>query len=77
MCDQLTEGQLAWAPLEKQFDTVVIGDEENQRKYPICGGRNDEYKKSLYESFPSEKDAIDKYMSILKVCVYDLKATFI
>ena len=67
LSDQLTEGQLGWAPLEKQFDTVVIGDGENQRQYPVCGGRNDEYRKALYKSFPTEKDAIDKYMNILKV----------
>lgn len=70
LSDQLTEGQLAWVPLEKQFDTVVIGDAENQRRYPICGGRQDEYRKALYESFPTEKEAIDKYMNLLKVSFF-------
>ena len=67
LSDQLTEGQLQWAPLEKQFDTVVIGDAENARRYPVCGGRQDDYKKALYESFPKEKKAIDQYMNMLKV----------
>ena len=67
LSDQLTEGQLQWAPLEKQYDTVIIGDAENARRYPVCGGRQDEYRKALYKSFPKEKKAIDQYMNILKV----------
>ena len=67
LSDQLTEGQLQWVPLEKEYDTVVIGDAENARRYPVCGGRQDEYKKALYKSFPKEKKAIDQYMNILKV----------
>ena len=67
LSDQLTEGQLQWVPLEKQYDTVVIGDAENARRYPVCGGRQDEYKKALYESFPKEKKVIDQYMNMLKV----------
>ena len=67
LSDQLTEGQLQWVPLEKQYDTVVIGDAENARRYPDCGGRQDDYKKALYKSFPKEKKAIDQYMKMLKV----------
>ena len=67
LSDQLTEGQLQWVPLEEQFDTVVIGDAENARRYPVCGGRQDQYRKALYKSFPKEKKAIDQYMSMLKV----------
>lgn len=67
LSDQLTEGQLQWVPLEKEYDTVVIGDAENARRYPVCGGRQDEYKKALYKSFPKEKKAIDQYLNFLKV----------
>ena len=70
LSDQLTEGQLQWVPLEIQYDTVVIGDAENARRYPVCGGRQDDYRKALYKSFPKEKKAIDKYMDILKVSLY-------
>jgi len=66
LSDQLTEGQLEWVPLEKEYDTVVIGDAENARRYPVCGGRQDEYKKALYKSFPKEKKAIDQYLNFLK-----------
>ncbi|PFX24730.1 all-trans-retinol 13,14-reductase-like [Stylophora pistillata] len=66
LSDQLTEGQLAWVPLEKQYDTVVIGNGENARKYPVCGGRQDEYCSALYKSFPKERKAIDQYMKMLK-----------
>ena len=67
LSDQLTEGQLDWVPLEKQYDTVVIGNGDNARKYPICGGRQNEYRNALYESFPKERKAIDQYMKLLKV----------
>lgn len=67
LLEQITEGQLQWVPLEKQYDTVVIGDAENARRYPVCGGRQDDYKKALYKSFPKEKKAIDRYMDMLKV----------
>lgn len=76
LSDQLTEGQLVWAPLETQFDTVIIGDGENQRKYPVCGGRNGEYRKALCDSFPAEKGAIDKYMDLLKVSFHSFKLFF-
>ena len=76
LSDQLTEGQLVWAPLETQFDTVIIGDGENQRKYPVCGGRNGEYRKALCDSFPAEKGAIDKYMDLLKVSFQSFKLLF-
>lgn len=66
LIDQLTEGQLLWAPLEKQYDTVAIGDPSNARLYPIMSGR-EEFRNALLEKFPKEKDAIDKYLELLKV----------
>lgn len=67
LSDQITEGQLQWVPLDKQYDTVIIGDAENAKRYPVCGGWQDDYKKALYKSFPKEKEAIDRYMDMLKV----------
>ena len=70
LSDQLTEGQLDWVPLEEQYDTVVIGDGDDVRKYPVCGGRQDVYWNALYKSFPKERKAIDQYMKMLKVGLF-------
>jgi all-trans-retinol 13,14-reductase len=68
LIDQLTDGQLLWADLEKQYDTVAIGDLSNPRIFPIMSGR-EEFRNALYEKFPKAKDkkAIDKYLVLLKV----------
>ena len=66
LIDQLTDGQLQWAPLEKQYDTVAIGDLSNPKTFPIMAGR-EEFRNALYEKFPEEKKAIDKYLELLKV----------
>ena len=67
LSDQLTEGQLVWVPLEKEYDTVVIGNMDNLRAYPISGGRQQEYQNALYKKFPKERKAIDQYMQMLRV----------
>lgn len=66
LIDQLTDGQLVWSPLENQYDTVAIGDLSNPKLFPIVSGK-EELKKVLYERFPDEKVAIDKYFELLKV----------
>ncbi|XP_038045261.1 all-trans-retinol 13,14-reductase-like [Patiria miniata] len=66
LVDQLTDGQLQWEPLDETFDTVVIGKEGKQRRYPIKSGRNDQYRKALLESFPGEEKAINKFMKMLR-----------
>lgn len=66
LIDQLTDGQLVWSPLEKQYDTVAIGDLSNPKLFPIMSGRK-EFKDALYEKFSNEKPAIDKYLALLKV----------
>ncbi|XP_071803253.1 all-trans-retinol 13,14-reductase-like [Asterias amurensis] len=65
--DQLTDGQLQWVPLNETFDTVIIGEEGKQRKYPIKCGLNGQYRQSLLDSFPNEKESIDKFINLLKV----------
>ena len=38
LLDQVTDGQLQWAPLEETFDYTSIGYGEENRKYPIIAG---------------------------------------
>ena len=45
LLDQVTDGQLQWAPLEETFDYTSIGYGEENRKYPIIAGT---WLKSIY-----------------------------
>ncbi|KAK3740160.1 hypothetical protein QZH41_014090, partial [Actinostola sp. cb2023] len=74
--DQLTDGQLLWSPLERQYDTVAIGDLSNAKIYPIMSGR-EEFRKALHEKFPDEKVAIDKYLELLKKMRKSIMSYFI
>ena len=38
LLDQVTEGQLEWAPLEETFDYASIGYGADNRMYPIIAG---------------------------------------
>ena len=67
LIDQLTEGQLTWSSLDPQHDEVIIGtDPQNSKRYPIMSGLK-MYRNALVDKFPEEKDAIDNFMTILKV----------
>ncbi|XP_078522858.1 all-trans-retinol 13,14-reductase-like [Lissotriton helveticus] len=61
--DQLTEGQLQWAPMENPFDVVILGGTGKQ--YPQYYGKN-AYAEGLKKLFPQEAHAIDKYMKLVK-----------
>nr|XP_054767019.1 all-trans-retinol 13,14-reductase-like [Lytechinus pictus] len=64
--DQLTEGQLTWDPIDKNFDTVVIGDGKNKKFYPMQSGSKDWFRNSLMSLFPEEEAAIDKFIFYMK-----------
>ena len=67
LIDQLTDGQLQWAPLDSTYDEVVIGSSPQDAKtFPIMSGR-EEFKNALKEKFPDEKEAIDRYFELLQV----------
>lgn len=66
MLDQLTEGQLEWAPLPAVYDIVVLGEPGRGRTYRICSG-NKEYFQGLKEQFPGEGAAIDEFERLVKV----------
>ncbi|NXC76716.1 RETST reductase, partial [Anhinga anhinga] len=65
MLDQLTEGQLEWAPLPAVYDAVVLGEPGRGRTYCIYSGKK-EYFQGLKEQFPRDGAAIDEFERLLK-----------
>ena len=64
MIDQISDGQIEWARLDKEYDTCVIGyDKGSNREYPIIYGQA-EYKALLKKQFPDEEKAIDEYFEL-------------
>ena len=66
LIDQITDAQLIWVPLEKHYDTVLLGYPDNVRSYPILAGKK-EFRDALLDKFPDEARAIDKYLEMLAV----------
>jgi len=67
LLDQVTDGQLEWAPLEDTFDYASIGFGDDNRMYPVTAGSNgDKWKADLKKAFPEEHEAIDKFFAALK-----------
>jgi len=68
LLDQVTDGQLEWAPLDDEFDVVEIEytKESTRRSYPVASGF-EPWKKQLKSQFPEEHEAIDKYFEHLRV----------
>ena len=66
LIDQITDGQLLWAPLEKNYDTVMLGYPDNLRSFPMVAGKK-EFKEAMLEKFPDEAKAINKYLEMLAV----------
>lgn len=64
--DQLTEGQLLWDPIDKNFDTVVIGEGENKKLFPMQSGSKQWFRESLMKMFPEEEAAIEKFIYYMK-----------
>jgi all-trans-retinol 13,14-reductase len=61
--DALTDRQLEWAPMGPVYDRVRIAD----RGYDLVAGR-DAFVESLARAFPSERQAIGRYLDALKAC---------
>lgn len=68
--DQITQGQLEWEPLDKEYDVVSIGYGEKNRKYPVPAGPR-VWKEQLKERFPEEHAAIDQFF----VWIYECKGS--
>jgi len=67
LCEQITEGQLQWEPLDPDYDVVSIGYGEDQKKWVVKTGL-DVWANYLKKEFPDEKGAIDKYFHIISTC---------
>ncbi|NXU68213.1 RETST reductase, partial [Horornis vulcanius] len=66
LVDQLTDGQLEWAPLPATYDAVVLGDPQGAGKtFHIHSGER-EYYQRLKEQFPGEAAAIDEFQQLVK-----------
>ncbi|KAH9502815.1 hypothetical protein Btru_074531 [Bulinus truncatus] len=65
LLEQLTCGQLRWAQMDDAFDHVAVGDTAQSRIYKMKSGE-ERYIQNLIDLFPDEKDAIIKYMDMIK-----------
>ncbi|KAM9311977.1 all-trans-retinol 13,14-reductase [Gastrophryne carolinensis] len=66
MVDQLTDGQLQWAPMDNPFDVVLLGDIQNgHRRYNMRSGTR-AYIDELKKAFPGEEAAIENFMKLVK-----------
>ncbi|GCC28492.1 hypothetical protein chiPu_0006922 [Chiloscyllium punctatum] len=63
--DQITEGQLEWIQMDNQYDTIILGKNENVRKYELHRGKQ-EFIDALKRQFPQEEQAIDQFMKLVK-----------
>ena len=60
MMDFLTQGNLAWAPMDAHYDRFFIGD----NVYDAVAGR-EAFRDNLIGYFPREAAAIDRYLELL------------
>ncbi|EDL91047.1 all-trans-13,14-dihydroretinol saturase, isoform CRA_a [Rattus norvegicus] len=67
--DQITEGQLDWAPMASPFDLMILEGPNGRKEFPMYSGRK-EYIQGLKEKFPKEEAVIDKYMELVKVVAH-------
>ena len=63
--EQLTEGQLQWAPMDAAYDELIIADSEDFKRFKIYGGFNC-WRKAMLEYFPEEKEAILKLENLFR-----------
>uniref|UniRef100_H3AY50 Retinol saturase, tandem duplicate 2 n=1 Tax=Latimeria chalumnae TaxID=7897 RepID=H3AY50_LATCH len=63
--DQITDGQLQWANMENNFDTLILGDKKTGCRYRFYSGKP-KYVESLKSQFPYEKEATDKFFKLVK-----------
>ncbi|XP_055005889.1 inactive all-trans-retinol 13,14-reductase [Boleophthalmus pectinirostris] len=65
--DQISEGQLEFQELNQHFDTIQIGEGEEQREYTIFSGKT-AMQAHLIKQFPDDKEAIETFFKIMKIC---------
>ena len=70
--DEITEGNLKWAPMDAVYDRIVFPD----RAYDFIAGKNNFIAK-LTDYFPEEKNAIAKYIETVQRAAKSAKNFFI
>jgi|JI10StandDraft_1071094.scaffolds.fasta_scaffold02828_9 all-trans-retinol 13,14-reductase len=70
--DHLSDGQLGWASLGDVYDTIIVGDD----RYPFVAGR-ERFRQTMHERFPNERDAIDRYLQLIRETVHASKRFFL
>ena len=58
--DYITNSKLEWADMGRVYDRIIIGD----KSYDFIKGVEN-FKNKIYQYFPSEKEAIDKYINLV------------
>jgi len=68
LLDQISSGQIEWAPLDDEFDVVQIGYDKGDgaRTYPVTTGM-EQWTSLLKKQFPNDHKAIDEFMRLLKL----------
>ncbi|TNF29471.1 MAG: NAD(P)/FAD-dependent oxidoreductase, partial [Bacteroidetes bacterium] len=61
--DYITDGKLKWQQMDEVYDRIIIGD----RAYDFKAGK-DNFVQMLYERFPKEHEAIDRYIDLVYQC---------
>jgi len=59
--DDLTDAKLEWADMGEVYDKIIIGDDT----YEFVKGR-EQWRARMHGYFPSERDAIDRYLDLLR-----------
>lgn len=70
LLDQISDGQIEWAPLDDEFDIVQVGHGNTGKTFGIASGF-EKWKLLLKSQFPDEHVAIDKYFALLDSAVYN------
>ena len=61
MYDLITDGELKWAYMDEVYDRIIIKDKEYKFKAGV-----EKFKEELLKDFPSEKEAIEKYLDLIR-----------
>ena len=65
LLDQISDGQIRWEELDKNYDSVHIGDSPGRKTFDILSTSYGFFE-SLTQHFPEEAVAIKKYLTMVK-----------
>eukprot|EP00911_Craspedida_sp_UC1_P000596 UC1_evm1s455 len=70
LLDQISDGQITWAPLDVEYDCVRLGSavDNTERVYTMRSGPGSTQKEHLKAQFPDDIEAIDAWYALLKQC---------